>query len=101
IRPDPMTPPDAHDGRTQPEAGKALDSPGAALAVDIEERLAEWGTPPAWAARADRRTTKEKFAAGLRGLKHAVRGDSSFFAHAYRGLLIGMTAAVLGIDPRG
>ena len=43
-------------------------------------------------ARAGRRNSREKFAAGLRGLKHAIRGDSSFFAHAYRGLLIGMTA---------
>ena len=28
---------------------------------------------------------RAKFAAGLRGLKHAIRGDSSFFAHGYRG----------------
>jgi diacylglycerol kinase len=107
-----MTPPDASDRRTRPEAGTTLDpipgSPGdrgpeATLAIDLdlEERLAEWGTPPAWAARAGLRTTREKFAAGLRGIKHAVRGDSSFFAHAYRGLLIAMTAAMLGIDPRG
>ena len=89
-----MTQPDAIDERTRPEAGVDLDD---ALA----ERLAEWGSPPAWMARAGRRTTREKLGAGLRGLKHAVRGDSSFFAHAYRGLLIAMTAAMLGIDPRG
>jgi diacylglycerol kinase len=107
-----MTPSDADDRRTRPEAGTTLDprpgppgdrGPAASGAIDLalEERLAEWGTPPAWAARAGLRTTREKFAAGLRGVKHAVRGDSSFFAHAYRGLLIAMTAAMLGIDPRG
>src|SRR6185437_394320 len=54
--------------------------------------------PPAVTARAGRRNSREKFAAGLRGLKHAIRGDSSFFAHAYRGLLIVMTAAMLGVN---
>jgi diacylglycerol kinase (ATP) len=49
-------------------------------------------------ARAGRRNSREKFTAGLRGLKHAIRGDSSFFAHAYRGLLIVMTAALLGVN---
>lgn len=51
-------------------------------------------------ARAGRRNSREKFAAGLSGLKHAIRGDSSFFAHAYRGLLICLTAAMLGVNPR-
>jgi diacylglycerol kinase len=54
--------------------------------------------PVAVTARAGRRDSREKFAAGLRGLKHAIRGDSSFFAHAYRGLLIVMTAALLGVN---
>ena len=49
-------------------------------------------------ARAGRRSSREKFTAGLRGLKHAIRGDSSFFAHAYRGILIGMTATLLGVN---
>ncbi len=49
-------------------------------------------------ARAGRRTFRAKFTAGLRGLKHAVRGDSSFFAHAYRALLIALTAAMLGVS---
>ena len=57
--------------------------------------------PPSPSARAGRRTFRAKFAAGLRGLKHALRGDSSFFAHAYRGLLIGLTAGMLGVDPFG
>ena len=38
---------------------------------------------------------------GLAGIKSAVRGDSSFFAHCYRGTLIAITAALLGIDQRG
>lgn len=105
---------DARDGRTRPEAGAVPDSTleptegrdparagEAILDGALADRLAEWGTPPAWMARAGHRTTREKFAAGLRGIKYAVRGDSSFFAHAYRGLLIALTAAMLGIDPRG
>ena len=51
--------------------------------------------------RAGRRSSREKFSAGLRGLKYAIRGDSSFFAHAYRGTLIAMTAALLSVDPLG
>ena len=51
-------------------------------------------------AQADRRNARGKLAAGWRGLKSAVRGDSSFFAHGYRGTLIVITAALLGIDQR-
>ena len=39
-----------------------------------------------------------KLAAGWRGLKTAVRGDSSFFAHFYRGTLIVIAAGMLGVD---
>jgi diacylglycerol kinase (ATP) len=49
-------------------------------------------------ARADRRNTRSKMFAGIRGLKHAIRGDSSFFAHGYRGTLIAITAALLGVN---
>ena len=63
--------------------------------------LAELEHPPILMARAGRRTFREKFAAGLNGLKHAMRGDSSFFAHAYRGLLIALTAALLGVNVLG
>lgn len=52
-------------------------------------------------ARADRRNTRGKMAAGLRGLKHAIRGDSSFFAHGYRGTMIAITAALLGVNQWG
>lgn len=55
---------------------------------------------PEWTARAGRRTMREKLAAGLRGFKYALRGDSSFFAHAYRGLLMVFAGAILGVPPR-
>jgi diacylglycerol kinase len=64
-------------------------------------KLEELETPAPWTPRAGRRGSREKFAAGLRGLKHAIRGDSSFFAHAYRGLLIALTAALLSVDALG
>src|SRR5580704_17581354 len=57
--------------------------------------------PSDLAAHADRRYARGKLAAGWRGLKSAIRGDSSFFAHGYRGTLIVITAALLGIDQRG
>src|SRR5262245_55002888 len=52
-------------------------------------------------AHADRGNARGKLAAGWRGLKSAIRGDSSFFAHGYRGTLIVITAALLGVDQRG
>jgi len=65
------------------------------------DETSEFEPSDIWTARAGRRSSREKFAAGLRGLKHAIRGDSSFFAHAYRGILIAMTAALLGVNPWG
>jgi diacylglycerol kinase len=56
---------------------------------------------PEPAAQADRRNVQGKLAAGWRGLKAAVRGDSSFFAHSYRGTLIAIAATMLGVDLRG
>ena len=58
----------------------------------------EWVAPR---ARAGRRDLREKLVAGLIGLKHAIRGDSSFFAHGYRVLLVALTAAMLGVGPQG
>ena len=66
---------------------------------DLDARLSQFEELPDWAPRAGRRTFRAKGAAGLRGLKHAFRGDSSFFAHAYRALLIALTAALLGVGP--
>ena len=51
--------------------------------------------------RAGRRNLHEKLMAGLVGIKHAIRGDSSFFAHAYRALLIFLTAGMIGVSPIG
>lgn len=82
---------DDHPG----EAPKPSLGPGL-TGTDLDLERSE---PIEWAARPGRRTTRERCQAGLRGLKHAMRGDSSFFAHAYRGLLIAFTAALLGIDP--
>lgn len=56
---------------------------------------------PEWARRGGRQTFRGKLAAGLRGVKLAIRGDSSFFAHAYRGLLIALTASMLRVSALG
>jgi len=77
------------------------DSQASRAGVLLAEDFDELDAPETWVARAGRRNSREKFAAGLRGLKHAIRGDSSFFAHAYRGILIGLTAALLGVNPWG
>ncbi len=63
--------------------------------------FADFEPTPEPAAQADRRNVRGKLAAGCRGLKTAVRGDSSFFAHIYRGTLIAIAAAMLGVDLRG
>jgi diacylglycerol kinase (ATP) len=60
---------------------------------------ADWLVAPR--AMAGRRNLREKLVAGLIGWKHAIRGDSSFFAHGYRVLLVALTAAMLGVGPQG
>jgi diacylglycerol kinase len=78
-----------------PDPGEPLfDDPPADPLLDFE-------ASPKPAAHADRRNVQGKLAAGWRGLKAAVRGDSSFFAHSYRGTLIAIAAAMLGVDLRG
>src|SRR5271154_6407544 len=57
--------------------------------------------PSEQTARADRRNARQKLAAGWRGLKSAIRGDSSFFAHGYRGTLIAITAALFRVNQWG
>lgn len=52
-------------------------------------------------SRPTRQNARGKFAAGVRGLKHALRGDSSYFAHAYRGTLFAVSAVLLGVDALG
>ncbi|WP_152049745.1 diacylglycerol kinase family protein [Tautonia marina] len=46
-------------------------------------------------------TTRLKFDEGARGIKLAIRAESSFFAHAYRGLLIAICAVILGVSATG
>lgn len=46
-------------------------------------------------------TTRKKLAEGARGIKRALRAESSFFAHAYRGLLIAISALILGVSATG
>ncbi|HEY2156127.1 MAG TPA: diacylglycerol kinase [Isosphaeraceae bacterium] len=71
---------------------------GAESGFDSGEFLAP---APDRIVRAGRRNLTEKLLAGLVGIKHAVRGDSSFFAHAYRALLIFLTAGMIGVSPLG
>jgi len=86
------------------ETGRPIEVEGGLLVqADPGSDDGAWAldAPSDLAAQADRRNTRGKLAAGWRGLKSAVRGDSSFFAHGYRGTLIAITAALLGIDQRG
>ncbi len=83
--------------------GRSVDaaSPVSALGGASELDLLELEHPPAPTVCADSRNTRRKLAAGWRGLKSAVRGDSSFFAHGYRGTLIAIAAMVLGVNQWG
>ena len=69
------------------------------IALDESPSGEQW--PVVARAMAGRRTLREKLWAGLSGLKHAIRGDSSFFAHGYRVVLVAMTAAMLGVNAQG
>ncbi len=71
------------------------------LSAEDEARFADLVPSPIPAAQADRRNVQGKLAAGMRGLKTAIRGDSSFFAHIYRGTLIVIAAVMLNIELRG
>jgi diacylglycerol kinase (ATP) len=93
-----MTLEDRERDRMHEESAELESSRGLLATADFDLDVADLEGPPAVTAQAGRRDSREKFAAGLRGLKHALRGDSSFFAHGYRGLLIVMTAALLGVN---
>lgn len=88
-----------HIPRRTPESEPAVEVGTPTIDDELEARLAEFADSGEWTPRAGRRNFREKGAAGVRGLKIALRGDSSFFAHAYRGLLIALTATLLGIGP--
>jgi diacylglycerol kinase (ATP) len=81
---------------------ESLAPDSAALPVsERDEGAPDLNEPSDLNAQADRRNARGKLAAGWRGLKAAIRGDSSFFAHGYRGTLIALTAALLRVDQRG
>lgn len=69
--------------------------------VDNAPRSVEQAEVPLATIEPRNATTRLKFAEGCRGIKLAIRAESGFFAHAYRGLLIAMTAAILGVSPTG
>ncbi len=85
------------------EAAVAVGQPRGLIPVPEfdENRFQNQFEAPELTALADRRNTRSKMLAGIRGLKHAIRGDSSFFAHGYRGTLIAITAALLGVNQWG
>lgn len=83
--------------------GVAADrgKPSADSRLSAIEYLEEYPPTPEWVARAGRRNLTEKLIAGLNGFKQAMRGDSSFFAHAYRSTLVFMTAGMIGVTAAG
>src|SRR5690349_20969342 len=88
------------------EADPSSNEPRGLLPVpEFDEQRFQLQCPsdaaPGIVARAGRRGTRDKFVAGVRGLKHAIRGDSSFFAHFYRGAMIVIIAALLGVNQWG
>jgi diacylglycerol kinase len=93
-----------NDSTQSPESTLA-NPPLDVESANVSRRLSQFdeGTwnfdaPSEPTAQADRRNARRKLAAGGRGLKSAIRGDSSFFAHGYRGTLIAITAALLGVN---
>jgi diacylglycerol kinase (ATP) len=82
-----------------------IDSPGGRRPgfdpLTPPDFMTEFDEPPVWTSQAGKRNLKEKLIAGLIGVKHAMRGDSSYFAHAYRALLVFLTAGMIGVTPVG
>jgi diacylglycerol kinase len=94
--PRPIEAPNLPPGAAVPEAGARMPS------SDVEaDSLGPLGPARTRIVCAGRRNLHEKLMAGLVGIKHAVRGDSSFFAHAYRALLVFLTAGMIGVSPLG
>jgi diacylglycerol kinase len=95
LRHDPPSPSRFESSRTAPPVA----DPGPVAGRDESDDLGALEAERI--VRAGRRNLHEKLVAGLVGIKHAVRGDSSFFAHAYRALLISLTAGMIGVSPLG
>jgi diacylglycerol kinase len=97
--------------RTDPPSTRQVEAPNlrsVTLEEPVEARpridpgsLEEIDTPQVRITRAGRRDLRAKLVAGLVGVKCAVRGDSSFFAHAYRALLSFLIAGMIGVTPLG
>jgi diacylglycerol kinase (ATP) len=90
-----------HSRSSGGDAPTAMEYPRQRLPVpefDEDRLLLQLESSGELVARADRRNTRSKLLAGFRGLKHAIRGDSSFFAHFYRGTVIAIVAALLGVN---
>jgi diacylglycerol kinase len=83
------------------DPSRADQPAGPDASAERSNRLPEPTDRPSLAARAGRRGFRQKLKSSLLGLKHAFRGDSSFFAHAYRFLLIALAASVLHVGPLG
>ena len=75
-------------------------APNASSRFEPDDRF-DPNSSPLGRSRAGRRSMNDKLWAGLSGWKHAIRGDSSFFAHAYRAFLVALTASLLGVRPEG
>jgi diacylglycerol kinase len=84
-----------------PQPMRPDNPPGPDRADETFDELADSSEQPRWTPRAGRRGFRQKLSASLLGLKYAFRGDSSFFAHAYRFVLIALAAAVLHVGPLG
>jgi diacylglycerol kinase (ATP) len=96
-----MSHPNAPDELGPAHRSATADYPRGLLPVpefDPNKLSSQLDAAPELTAQADRRNTRGKMLAGIRGLKYAIRGDSSFFAHGYRGTLIAISAALLGVN---
>lgn len=83
------------------ESGRRSVIPLTPVEPPPDDFLADFRPDPPWARRGERQSARGKFASGLRGIRHAIRGDSSFFAHGYRAVLIVLTACLLRVSPLG
>ncbi|MEW4571207.1 diacylglycerol kinase family protein [Tautonia sp. JC769] len=66
-----------------------------------EQEIDEGSEGPQILTEPRQATTRSKFDEGARGIKLAIRAESGFFAHAYRGLLIAICAVILGVSSTG
>ncbi|AMV36955.1 diacylglycerol kinase [Planctomyces sp. SH-PL62] len=102
FEPNPLPNPN-HSPRTPTAALDAIEEPlprGLLPVPEFDERRLQLQLEdvPGVSSQADRRGTRGKLVAGVRGLKQAVRGDSSFYAHIYRGVLIVIIAGLLQVN---